>query len=224
MRRFQERAPMYLDAVQQRLLTTDRFGNPEIEVAFGMQTVMRHYGAPTRLLDWSESPWVSLYFACEDAASPIGAVPRVGRILAFDRMALQREIESRYWDQSASHAEHVQTGGRLVPRLFTRHFAESAGEWAVCYHHYDPAFPRLVAQQGLFTFASRPWLDHWQTIKALCPTRCIEIHIAPELKAETLRRLMGMGLTAATLFPGVEGVSREILSFAKLHLRTTAVD
>ena len=36
--------------------------------------VMRHYGVPTRLLDWSESPLVGLYFAVDEKPNSDGAV------------------------------------------------------------------------------------------------------------------------------------------------------
>jgi hypothetical protein len=47
--RFREHAPIHLSAVERRYLQT----------RWIQLVVMQHYGAPTRLLDWSKSAWVA---------------------------------------------------------------------------------------------------------------------------------------------------------------------
>lgn len=200
MLRFRQHAPMHLRPIEADIL----------EEGMQAQTIMRHYGVPTRLLDWTESPWVALFFACEDAAGP---PPRrgPGRILAFKRNVLEDHVKRNYGGESQAHARMVPgSAGWTIPEALTVRFAEHANDWVVCYHRHAVKFPRLVVQQGLFTMASKPWLDHWELIRHGCGPEHRELRIAPELKMVALRRLAKMGVTAASLFPDIEGVAREV--------------
>lgn len=201
IRRFAEESTMHLTAVEQRLLENG-----------SVLPIMRHYGAPTRLLDWTESPWVGLYFACSSSFDSNGC------IRCFRRNALTNCVHDKYKDQTKQLQEIgfiVNTMPPIrIPALLEPDRANTLDRWVVCYHHRGPMFPRLVAQQGLFTLASLPQTDHWNLIKSLVPEGFLEIIVPANQKRSCLAHLRLMGVTAASLFPGITGIAMD----AGIHL------
>lgn len=170
--------------------------------------LLRHYGGPTRLVDWTESPWIAAYFATA------GRPDSEGRILAFDRRQLTRVVHQAHGAETGLIWKKDPDSG-IFPAFLSPRYVESAADWVVAVDHSGRRFPRLVVQQGLFTMASKPGLDHWTTITALIPDHCFEITLTAEFRSAVQRQLIRMGLTAATLFPGPDGVAVSIGEYVR---------
>ena len=123
--------------------------------------MMQHYGAPTRLLDWSLSPYVAAYFAVCDDDGKGGQKGYDGFIWGFDF--------HRYFcmaDQQWKKFPEMTEGGfkdKLTPA-----FEEDYDKrWSICQFLYQYNFPRILAQDGLFTFTSQFGENHAEIIKEL---------------------------------------------------------
>lgn len=162
--------------------------------------LMQHHGAPTRLLDFTWSPYVAAFFALERATNDAA-------IWAINLPLL--------W---AIHGKHKIDGVNIReadprrPDVFDRFY--SANEHAFVWQGDPIRMPqRVVAQSGTFLVSSHLGKTV-EDILAGYPGAG-ELLVQFVLKTEKLRdeamaSLYSMNITQATLFPGLDGLARSM--------------
>jgi hypothetical protein len=166
--------------------------------------ILRHYGAPTRLLDWTWSPLVALYFA---AAHEHG---KDGAIWWFDQSAFDAQVHMKWKEHDMEKYREQKPDGKID--LNTTAFNSDGRPWISPLRCTVP-FHRIGVQQGFFTVAGRLGYDHGDRIEDLL-TKTNEtgrIIVPRELKAEILHRLRLRGIDAKSLdYPGADAVGQDL--------------
>ena len=195
LRRFRREAHLYLSS------------EPAEGDRIGWLALMRHHGAPTRLLDWSYSFFVAVHFAVFRAepqqpssvfAMNLGKVRQQVDRLPNLQPFLSRDPNAKREDTVAAIIDHVPREPLVFP----------LNPWRMN--------RRLILQQSLFVVPgdiTRSFMDNLQALDAP-ENLLVEVPLSGsrEFLEEATRELLSMNMTSATLFPGLDGFAQNLTS------------
>jgi hypothetical protein len=167
-------------------------------------SVAQHHGLPTRLLDWTYSPFVALHFVTEnlDQYDCDGIVWAVN-FVQINQMApdLLRVILK----EEGSKVFTVEMLSRAAQTLLE--FQHLSPNPFVIFFEPPSLDDRIVNQFAHFSMMSTATarLDEWLLAH---PQLCRRIIVPAELKWEVRDKLDQANITERVLFPGLDGLSR----------------
>lgn len=185
----------------------------------GILSLMQHHGAPTRLIDWTESAYVATFFAIEDANDKNSTCA----VWAIDES----------WCKSKS--VHLLKESKSAPDEYKElsihtDFSLDENLKIVFANHEQFLMPlkpkalneRIVAQQGLFLAQGNIYNTFFDNLLALgdeeVKLKVIKFQIPNLWRAKILHDLRQMNIGPDSLFPGLDGFARS------LKLRFSALD
>jgi hypothetical protein len=166
--------------------------------------VAQHHGLPTRLLDWTYSPYVALHFATEH----IEAFDRDGVVWSVDYSLTNRHLPDRLKAILAEEGSDVFTTEMLTAaaRTLPEFDALSRGVY-IAFLEPPSLDDRIVNQFALFSLVSnaRAKLEDWFAEHPECWRRIL---VPAALKWEVRDKLDQANITERVLYPGLDGLTR----------------
>jgi hypothetical protein len=165
----------------------------------------KHHGLPTRVLDWTHSPYVALHFA----TASLTCFERDGVVWALDYVRatehLPPTLRSILEEEGANSftTALAERAARTLPEL------DRLADGDDFVHFLEPPSldARIVNQYALFSLLSSP-TAHLHDWLAERPGLARRIVIPAELKWEVRDKLDQANVTERVLFPGLDGIAR----------------
>ncbi|WP_444913684.1 FRG domain-containing protein [Microbulbifer sp. TRSA007] len=178
--RFKCAAHLYLDHL------------PQAEDQLSWLSLMQHHGAPTRLLDFSFSPYIALFFALETGEDDAA-------VYCVNHRAIE-SVDDEYFGERR---------GKVYSNILLEERPSNT-----CLFAFEPKFSnqRLLSQQGLFV-ATNFIDDSHETILReylIEGQDAVKIIIPAELRYEGIRKLHKLNISSTIVYPGLDGFCKSM--------------
>jgi len=214
IRTFQRKAALYLDR------------EPDKDDILEWLAIMRHHGAPTRLLDWGYSFYIAVYFALNQNkegivwaldASTINTPKPIKEKIKNKGTHQRYENFEKYFQEKSDILGIRKEGDKLIDLAIASYLIEYQFP---CVYPVNPfrLNKRLSVQQGLFLLPgdiTKSFEENLtetfggleKTKKYLC-----RLKITPDRanRSEILKKLKDMNISNEALFPDLDGFARSV--------------
>lgn len=166
---------------------------PQESDDFSWLALMQHYGAPTRLLDFTFSPYIAAFF-CLETGNGDAAIYSLqhGSLKVADKELFEQDLAEIYQDIMKT---------------------KSDGSDALIYS-FEPKFSnqRLMMQQGVFLVPNCLEISHEELLEnySLTDQEIVKYIIPAKLRMTGIKHLHKMNITANIIYPGLEGFCKSM--------------
>ena len=202
-------------------LYADKFN---VNSDFQVLSLLQHYGIPTRLVDFSASPYVAAFFAVINSETD-------SSIFAIDYFQLLNctgiLFGTKYKDEDCVHIKNFMAGGGMsdddifkgiILKKEQRKFIEVVQPFFL--------FDRMIQQNGIFLcqgdincdFEENLSMNHSVLNKVPNAHQYFKLKIKAAWKDEIVRDLRKMNITSASLFPGIEGYLKSLKNTFDIYM------